>query len=104
LLPFDGSDVYPTPVGATPLVPSATLGSAIGLDVVYLKDEARGPTGSNKDRATALCVADAVRQGAPAIACASTGNVAVSLSAGGAAVGLPVFVFVAAGLVSPEKE
>jgi len=103
LLPLDGSDVYPLPVGGTPLVAPPRLRAALGLPGLVLKDETRGPTGSNKDRATALCCADAVRRGAPAIVCASSGNLAVSLAAGAAAVGLPAYCFVSARTVSPAK-
>jgi len=86
------------------LVRAQRLDHRVGTRATWLKDETRGPTGSNKDRATALCCSDAVMQSAPAIVCASTGNVAASLSVGGAAVGIPVFVFVAAGRVYAQKE
>jgi threonine synthase len=75
-------------IGGTPLVASDRLRRALGVPGLVLKDETRTPTGSNKDRATALCVVDAVSNGATSIACASSGNVACSLSAGAAAMGL----------------
>jgi threonine synthase len=103
LLPLDGRDVYPLQIGGTPLVASPGLRQALGLPGLYLKDETRTPTGSNKDRATALCLVDAARVGATAIACASSGNVACSLSAGAAAMGLSAFIFVSARTVSPAK-
>jgi threonine synthase len=63
---------------------------------LYLKDETRSPSGSNKDRATALCCERAWREGKSAITCASTGNVAASLAIGAAAVGLRAAIFVPA--------
>jgi threonine synthase len=84
-------------------VASAGLRTALGLPGLCLKDETRTPTGSNKDRATALCLVDAARVGATSIACASSGNVACSLAAGAAAMGLPAFIFVSAHSVSPAK-
>lgn len=103
LLPLDGWGLYPLEVGGTPLVASRGLRQALGVPGLYLKDETRSPTGSNKDRATALCLVDAVRLGATSIACASSGNVACSLAAGAAAVGLRAFIFVSAHSVSPAK-
>jgi threonine synthase len=81
LLPLDGSDVYPLQIGGTPLVVSPGLRRRLGVPGLMLKDETRTPTSSNKDRATALCLVDAVRHGATSIASASSGNVACSLAA-----------------------
>jgi threonine synthase len=103
LLPLDGSESYPLQVGGTPLIAPARLRAEAGLPGLVLKDETRTPTGSNKDRATALCLTDAVARGVPAIAAASSGNVAVSLAAGSAAVGIPAYLFVSQRAVSPHK-
>jgi threonine synthase len=103
LLPRDGWGLYPLQIGGTPLVASRRLRQELGLPGLVLKDETRTPTGSNKDRATALCLVDAVANGATAIACASSGNVACSLAAGAAAMGLAAFIFVSARTVSPAK-
>ena len=103
LLPLDGWGLYPLQVGGTPLVASPGLRRHLGVPGLVLKDETRTPTGSNKDRATALCVVDAVRRGATSIACASSGNVACSLATGAAAMGLQAFIFVSAHSVSPAK-
>ena len=102
-LPLDGSGRYPLQIGDTPLVRSPRLSDEVGVPGLVLKDETRTPTGSNKDRATALCVTDAAVRGAPAIAAASSGNVAVSLAAGAAATGIPAYLFVSAQTVSPHK-
>jgi threonine synthase len=103
LLPLDGRAEYPLQIGGTPLVAPVRLREQLGVAGLFLKDETRTPTGSNKDRATALCLVDAVRRGATAIACASSGNVACSLSAGAAAMGVQAYVFVSARTVSPAK-
>ena len=103
LLPLDGRSVYPLQIGGTPLVAPGRLRDELGVPGLYLKDETRTPTGSNKDRATALCLVDAARQGATSIACASSGNVACSLAAGAAAMGLTAYIFVSARTVSPSK-
>src|SRR3954466_14142666 len=103
LLPVDGAGIYPLQVGGTPLFGSWRLWKELGLPGLVLKDETRTPTGSNKDRATALCAFDAVSKGATSIACASSGNVACSLAAGAAAMGLQAYIFVSAHSVSPAK-
>ena len=62
-----------------------------------LKDETRGPSASNKDRATALVIEDGLRRGADTITMASTGNAAVSTALGAAAAaGLRAVIFVSA--------
>ena len=45
---------------------------------VWLKVEGANPTGSFKDRGMTCAVSDAVREGAEAVICASTGNTAAS--------------------------
>jgi threonine synthase len=103
LLPLEpGPIAYPLPVGGTPLLALPGPRRESGLPGLYLKDETRGPTGSNKDRATALVLEHALRAGARTVSCASTGNVAVSLAVGAAAAGLEAVVFVPAD-VSPGK-
>lgn len=103
LLPLDGWGFYPLQVGGTPLVASRRLRAELGVPGLVLKDETRTPTGSNKDRATALCLVDAARRGARAVACASSGNVACSLAAGAAAMDVSAYIFVSARSVSPAK-
>jgi|BEDMetMinimDraft_2_1075160.scaffolds.fasta_scaffold02531_2 threonine synthase len=97
LLPFDvDNPLYPLHVGSTPLVHPTGLKSYIGVSKIYIKDETRGPSSSNKDRATALVLEYALRTGKVVATCASTGNVAVSLSVGGAACNIRVVVCVPA--------
>lgn len=98
----DGPIRYPLAVGGTPLIAPPGLRDGVGMPGLWLKDETRGPTGSNKDRATALVVEQAMRSGAGTVSCASTGNVAVSLAVGAAAAGLRSVVFVPA-TVDPAR-
>ncbi len=97
LLPLVAGEIrYPLPVGGTPLVAPPQLRQITGLPRLWLKDETRMPTGSNKDRATALVLEQAMRGGTRMVSCASTGNVAVSLAVGAAAAGLRAVLFVPA--------
>ncbi len=97
LLPLaDGPIRYPLAIGGTPLLASPRLRSKLNAPNLWLKDETRTPTGSNKDRATALVVESALRAGNTTVTCASTGNVAVSLAVGAAAAGLRAIIFVPA--------
>jgi threonine synthase len=59
---------------------------------VYLKDEARNPTGSFKARGMTVAVSAARAAGARALSAPSAGNAAGALAAYGAAAGLPVTV------------
>lgn len=95
LLPIDDVEMlYPLTVGATPLLGPAPLRQVAGLPGLWLKDETRTPTGSNKDRATALVLEHAMRGGGRTVSCASMGNVAVSLAVGAAAAGVEATIFV----------
>ena len=66
--------------GDTPLVEAPHLSELTGCEV-FLKLEGLNPTGSFKDRGRTCAVSDAVRSGAEAVICASTGNTAASLAA-----------------------
>ncbi|MCU0412603.1 MAG: threonine synthase [Bacteroidetes bacterium] len=81
-------------VGWTPLYEVPRLGSAIGIERLYLKDDGRNPTSSFKDRASSVGVLKAVEFGFQTIACASTGNAASSLAGLAAATGLRSVIFV----------
>ncbi len=95
LLPLDDGPIhYPLSIGGTPLVASPGLRQHLNAPHLWVKDETRTPTGSNKDRATALVLETAMRSGAGVVTCASTGNVAVSLAVGAAAAGVRAVIFV----------
>ena len=82
------------PVGWTAVHEAPRLAADVGVRRLFLKDEGRNPTGSFKDRASAVGVAKALEFGYQAIACASTGNAASSLAGMAASVGLRAFIFV----------
>jgi len=70
---------------------------------MLFKHEGENPTGSFKDRGMTVAVTQAVRLGASAVACASTGNTSSSLAAYAAQAGLRAIVFVPAGKISSGK-
>jgi threonine synthase len=96
-LPFmpisDYSNFVSLGEGATPLIKSKRLGEKFGLDV-YFKLETQNPTGSFKDRGSAVELSIAKELGVKGIILASTGNMAASCSCYAASAGLPCFVFV----------
>ncbi len=83
--------------GATPLVRLERTGASMGLSAVYAKNEAQNPTGSFKDRGTAVAVQKAVSLGFKRIGTVSTGNMAASTAAYGARAGLETFVLLKEG-------
>jgi threonine synthase len=103
LLPIEAdSKVPPLRVGMTPFYDTQRVAQALGLKQVWLKDDGQNPTGSLKDRASALVVARAMEQGITTVSTASTGNAAAALSGVGASVGMNVIIFVPAS--APEAK
>ncbi|MCK7482539.1 MAG: threonine synthase [Candidatus Moduliflexus flocculans] len=97
-LPLDAVDpALSLGEGLTPLVRLGRLGSALGLSTLHAKNEAQNPTGSFKDRGTAVAIQKAVALGRPRIGTVSTGNMAASTAAYGARAGLPTFVLLKEG-------
>ncbi len=97
LLPFaegGGRLAPPLQVGWTPLYHAKTLGERFGLKNLYLKDDGRNPTGSLKDRASAVVVARAREIGVSLITTASTGNAGAALAGLAAAARMPAVIFV----------
>src|SRR5436853_2329439 len=102
-LPFDDGDpVVSMGEGSTPLVPAPRLSELAGADV-WLKLEGANPTGSFKDRGMTCAVSAAVREGAEAVVCASTGNTAASAAAYAARAGLRGAVIVPEGKIATGK-
>jgi threonine synthase len=85
------AEVLPTTTDAVTLGEGWTPLLPIGDDV-WIKDEARNPTGSFKARGMSVAVSVARALGATALAAPSAGNAAGALAAYGAAAGLPVTV------------
>jgi threonine synthase len=80
-LPIESDQLAPPlTVGWTPLYRAPRLAAALGLKQLWVKDDGRQPTGSFKDRASALAVVKAREKGAEIITTASTGNAAAALS------------------------
>ncbi|HEX4973981.1 MAG TPA: threonine synthase, partial [Steroidobacteraceae bacterium] len=84
LLPLEEGDETSLGEGFTPLLAVE--------ENVWVKDEARNPTGSFKARGMALAVSMAKHLGATKFAAPSAGNAAGALAAYGARAGLPVVV------------
>jgi threonine synthase len=102
-LPFAPQDpIVSLEEGSTPLVRSPRLSERMGADV-WLKIEGANPTGSFKDRGMTCAVSAAVREGAQAVVCASTGNTAASAAAYAARAGLRGAVIVPEGKIATGK-
>ncbi len=86
------------PAGCTPLIRADRLAERLGLREVWVKNDAANPTHSFKDRVVSVAVARAREFGFETIACASTGNLANSVAAHGAALGLDSYVFIPSNL------
>ncbi len=81
---------------ATPLIKSQVLGEQLGVDL-YFKLEGKNPTGSFKDRGSAMDVCIARALGAEAMILASTGNMAASCACYAAVAKLSCFILVPEG-------
>ncbi len=102
-LPFaPGDPVISLQEGSTPLVPAPRISERVGAEV-WLKIEGANPTGSFKDRGMTCAVSAAVRDGAEAVICASTGNTAASAAAYAARAGLTGAVIVPEGKIATGK-
>jgi threonine synthase len=102
-LPFAGEDpVVSLGEGSTPLVHAPYISERVGAEV-WLKIEGANPTGSFKDRGMTCAVSAAVREGAEAVICASTGNTAASAAAYAARAGLTGAVIVPEGKIATGK-
>jgi threonine synthase len=97
-LPFDGRPADTLQPGLTPLVRADRLAEQLGVEEVWIKNDAANPTHSFKDRVVAVALAKAIELGFDTVACASTGNLANAVAAHSAAAGLESFVFVPADL------
>jgi len=81
--------------GFTPLVRATRLADELGIAELYIKDDSvNHPTFSYKDRVVAVAATRAVELGFSVFGCASTGNLAGSVAAHAARLGLPCYVFI----------
>ncbi|MCF8008420.1 MAG: threonine synthase [Halanaerobiales bacterium] len=67
-------------IGNTPLYSSKKMAKKVGLKKLIIKDDGLNPTGSLKDRASAMAAVKAKEADADTVACSSTGNAASSLA------------------------
>jgi threonine synthase len=79
--------------GFTPLIKTNRLGSAVGFDNLFIKDEGLNPTTSFKARGLSVAVSRAFELGVKEISIPSAGNAAGAMSAYAALAGIKSFVF-----------
>ena len=89
LLPIPEGFQPDLPVGFTPLIRAKNLGKRIGASNLYIKNDAVCfPTLSFKDRVVSVALANAQKFGFTTVGCSSTGNLANSVAAQAARLGL----------------
>lgn len=81
-------------VGMTPLHAAPRCAARVGAGEVWIKDDGALPTGSLKDRASAIVAMRAREIGVTRVITASTGNAGVAMAAMGNAAGLEAIVLV----------
>ncbi len=101
-------DIVTLGEGRTPLLPMPTLGQALGLPGLWVKQCGQSHTGSFKDLGMTVLVSMVQGMRArgrhiPAVACASTGDTSAALSAYCARAGIPSLVFLPAGKITDEQ-
>src|SRR5579875_126646 len=103
LLPIPKGFQPDLPVGFTPLVRARSLGKRIGASHLYVKNDAVCfPTLSFKDRVVSVALANAQAFGFDVVGCSSTGNLANSVAAQAARLGLKACILIPADL-EPAK-
>jgi threonine synthase len=81
--------------GFTPLVRCDRLAAYLGVSELYIKDDSvNHPTLSYKDRVVSVAATRAIELGFDVLACASTGNLANSVAAHAARLGVECCVFI----------
>jgi threonine synthase len=95
LLPVLDDPVVGPHSGFTPLVQADRLAAALGVEELWVKDDSvNHPTFSYKDRVVAVAISKAIEFQFDTVSCASTGNLANSVSAHAARAGLNCFIFI----------
>jgi threonine synthase len=95
LLPIIGEPQTGFHSGFTPLVRCTRLAERLGLSELYIKDDSvNHPTLSYKDRVVSVAATRAKELGFEVLACASTGNLANSVAAHAARLGMECCVFI----------
>ena len=95
LLPITGEPRTGFNSGFTPLVRCDRLAARLGVREFYIKDDSvNHPTLSYKDRVVSVAATRALELGFTVLACASTGNLANSVAAHAARLGVECCVFI----------
>jgi threonine synthase len=95
LLPIEGEPRTGFHSGFTPLVRCTRLAERLGIGELYIKDDSvNHPTLSYKDRVVSVAATRALELGFGVLACASTGNLANSVAAHAARLGVECCVFI----------
>ena len=95
LLPITGEPRTGFNSGFTPLVRCDRLARRLGVSELYIKDDSvNHPTLSYKDRVVSVAATRAIELGFDVLACASTGNLANSVAAHAARLGVECCVFI----------
>jgi threonine synthase len=95
LLPIEGEPHIGLHSGFTPLVRADRLAGVLGVKDLWVKDDSvNHPTFSYKDRVVSVAISKAIEFGFDTVSCASTGNLANSVSAHAARAGLNCFIFI----------
>ena len=99
LLPLDKAPQVGSDVGFTPLIKADKLATRLGIKKLFIKnDSVCYPTLSFKDRVVSVALSKALEFGFETVGCASTGNLANSVAANSASVGLKSYVFIPSDL------
>lgn len=99
LLPVAGEPTVGQQVGFTPLIKADRLAKKLGIRELWIKNDAVNyPTLSFKDRVVSVALSRSQELGFKTVACASTGNLANSVAANAASVGLKSYVFIPSDL------
>ena len=97
-LPADANDAVGIGTGFTPLIKANNLGQMLGLDHLYIKNDAVNPTYTFKDRPVSVTATKALEFDFEVLACVSTGNLMGSVAAHGAKAGMQTILFYPANL------
>jgi threonine synthase len=93
VLPPSEASIVSLGEGWTPLLRTRRLGSRIGADSLWVKDEGLNPTGSFKARGLSCAVSMCVELGIRKVAIPSAGNAASAMAAYAAAAGIEAHIF-----------
>ncbi len=99
LLPLDDEPTVGLQVGFTPLVRADRLAEALGVENLWVKNDAVNfPTLSFKDRVVSVALSKAREFDFTTVGCASTGNLGNSVPANAASAGLEAYIFIPSDL------